>query len=75
MSESLACTQDERDALASAIKSGALRVRHADGRMIEYQSRQDMTDTLDAMDRHLGTLPTSASSAASRHSRASFSRE
>jgi len=65
----IASTQAERDALAEAIKSGITRVSYAD-KTVQYDSIANMRSILSEMDEYLA-----GSQAASRHSRASFSRE
>jgi hypothetical protein len=66
MALGLSCTQTERDALAAAIKSGALSVVY-DGKRVEYRSLADMLQTLALMNEFLA-------GATSRSSVASFSR-
>lgn len=65
----LDCTQAERDALASAIKSGTSMVAYSD-KTVKYASVDDMRKILAEMDAYLA-----GASAPPRHSRASFSRE
>lgn len=45
----MAYTQTDIDDLKAAIASGALRVRYADGREIQYRSLADMRETLSIM--------------------------
>lgn len=64
----LQCTQAERDELASAIKSGVMRVAYAD-KTVQYHSIEQMRALLDEMDEYLA-----GSSAPARTSRAIYSR-
>lgn len=45
----MAYTQSDIDDLKAAIASGALRVRYADGREIQYRSLAEMRETLGIM--------------------------
>lgn len=62
-------TQAQRDALADAIMSGALRVSYQD-KTVQYHSLAEMRSLLAEMDEALA-----GAAAPSRHARAAFSRE
>lgn len=46
----MAYTQADIDALKDAIKTGALKVRYADGREVTYRSLTEMERILDSME-------------------------
>ena len=50
-------TQEQRDALAAAIATGALTVQYRD-RSVTYQSLSEMRSLLSEMDRQLTGAPT-----------------
>lgn len=49
----MAFTQTDRDTVAAAIATGALRVRFADGREVTYQSGADLRAALALIDAEL----------------------
>jgi len=54
----MAYTQADIDALKTAIASGAIEVRHSDGRMVRYRSLQEMENLLNIMQADLGATGT-----------------
>ena len=66
----MVCTQQERDDLAAAIKSGILRTGYGD-KAIQYQSLEQMRAVLAEMDEYLD----GSSTANTRYARLAFSRE
>lgn len=55
----MAFTQADRDSVATAIATGAMRVRYADGREVTYQSGADLRAALALIDAELaGNSPT-----------------
>ncbi len=49
----MAFSTADADALRSAIATGALRVRHADGREVQYRSLREIRETLDMIERDI----------------------
>lgn len=56
----MAFTQADRDTVATAIASGTLRVRYADGREVTYQSGADLRAALALIDAELAGASISA---------------
>jgi|LakMenEpi03Aug12_release.lakeMendotaPanAssembly.Ray.scaffolds.fasta_scaffold4969059_1 hypothetical protein len=56
----MAFTQADRDTLASAIATGAVSVRYADGRQIEYQDARQMLEALAAIDAEIAGASSTA---------------
>lgn len=56
----MAFSQDDRDAIAEAIASGALKVRFSDGREVTYQSGADLRAALALIDAELAGQSASA---------------
>jgi roadblock/LC7 domain-containing protein len=61
----MATTQAELDALIAARNTGALTVRHSDGRMVTYRSLEEMDRTIARMQEEIaGTTAGSRSTVA-----------
>jgi hypothetical protein len=56
----MAFTQADRDTVASAIATGAMRVRFADGREVTYQNGADLRAALSLIDAELAGASVSA---------------
>lgn len=49
----MAFSPADADALRAAIATGALRVRHADGREVQYRTLREIRETLDMIERDI----------------------
>lgn len=49
----MAFSSADADALRAAIATGALRVRHADGREVQYRTLREIRETLDMIERDI----------------------
>jgi hypothetical protein len=67
----MAFTQADRDTVAAAIATGALRVRFADGREVTYQNGADLRAALALID---GELAGQSTTATPRYAFATFPR-
>jgi hypothetical protein len=67
----MAFTSVDRDTLATAIATGVLRVRYADGREVTYQSGADLRAALALVDAEIAG---NSATATPRHAFASFVR-
>lgn len=57
----MAFTSDDIDTLKTAIATGALRVRYADGREVTYRTLAEMRETLRMMNGEVAGSPGSSS--------------